>query len=289
MDINNLSPYIRIAMDSIISTPWHLTERVIFDYELLYVKEGEVIVTVEEASYHGKPGDIFLFKPKQRHSIKTVGETPFRQPHIHFDLNYETDSPKVKISFKPIELMNEAELGQFRKDVADNFPIQLPSKISVRKIDYFEKLLFEIIHEYNMKLPFYEISVKGMFIKLLIYLMREIYWSNNPTVYSYMEELSVVKEYLDCNYNRPVTLEELVEEFKISKYHLIRLFKRAFGMTPIQYHQLLRIEKVKQMIQFTDASFVKIAEKFGYESINAFSRAFKNLEGVPPSYYRKKG
>ena len=40
MDINYLSPYIRVAMDSTINPPWKLPERVIFDYELLFVKEG---------------------------------------------------------------------------------------------------------------------------------------------------------------------------------------------------------------------------------------------------------
>lgn len=289
MDIHNISPYIRVALDSIIPQPWQLNERVIFDYELLYVKEGEIQVTIEDENYSGKPGDIFFFRPKQRHSISVQGNKPFRQPHIHFDFFSQPDSPKVKISFKPLAQMSDSEMTLFREDVADKFGIKFPGKINIRKVDYFEKMLFDIIYEYNTKLPFYETSVKGMMIRLLTYLMREIYWSNNPTVYSNMEELRDIKEYLDCNFRRVVSLEELVDQFNMSKYHLIRHFKRAFGMTPIQYHQLLRIEKVKEMIQYTNLSIGRIAEEFGFDSINTFSRAFKSLEGVPPSYYRKRG
>jgi AraC-like DNA-binding protein len=289
MDINNISPYIRVALDSIIPPPWQLNERVIFDYELLYVKEGEINVTIEDEIYYGKPGDIFFIRPKQRHSIHINGNKPLRQPHIHFDFFYKTDSPKVKVSFKPLEQMSESELMLFRDDIADSFGIKFPGKIRIRKVDYFEKMLFDIIYEYNTKLPFYEISVKGLTVKLLTYLMREIYWSDNPTVYSNMEELRDIKEYLDCNFRRVVSLDELVERFNMSKYYLIRHFKRAFGMSPIQYHQLLRIEKVKEMIQYTNQSIGNIAEEFGFDSINAFSRSFKGLEGVPPSYYRKRG
>jgi hypothetical protein len=61
MDLKYFSPYIRVAMDSIIGAPWHLKERVIFDHELLYIKEGKVLITVEEKEYIGIPGDIFLF------------------------------------------------------------------------------------------------------------------------------------------------------------------------------------------------------------------------------------
>ncbi|WP_233500850.1 MULTISPECIES: helix-turn-helix domain-containing protein [Paenibacillus] len=40
------------------------------------------------------------------------------------------------------------------------------------------------------------------------------------------------------------------------------------------------------MIQFTDDSIDAIAEKMGYPNIHAFSRAFKTVDGIPPSFYR---
>lgn len=288
MDINKLSPYIRVALDSIIKPPWHLAERVIFDYELLYLKEGEALVTIEEEQYHGRPGDIFLFKPKQRHSIQMVNDQVFRQPHIHFDFFYQADSPQVKVSFKPLDQMKEEEMRLFRKDYTGDFGVPLSGKLNLQRVDYFEKMLFEIIQEHQMKLPYWELNAKGLFIRLWTYIIREIYWNTNSMVYSSMELLNRIKDYLQYHVKRNVSLDELVGEFKMSKYHLIRLFKKAFGMTPIHYHQLLRIEKAKELIQFTDSSFSKISDELGYESINAFSRAFRNVESVPPSFYRKR-
>lgn len=56
--------------------------------------------------------------------------------------------------------------------------------------------------------------------------------------------------------------------------------------THTQYHQFIRIQRAKHLIQFTDDSIDAIAEKMGYPNIHAFSRAFKTVDGIPPSFYR---
>lgn len=288
MDYNYLSPYIRVAMDSIINPPWTLSERVIFDYELLYIKEGSVIITVEDSEYTGEMGDIFLFKPKQRHSIRTVGNKRFRQPHLHFDLFYCADSPDTKVSFKALDKMSMDELKYFREDVTTDGLMDLPNKISLKNVDYFESMLFEIIKEYKDKTPFYEILVKGLFLKMWAYLLREYKFISNPGVFNYIDELEGVKEFLKTNLDKEITLDILEKEFKISKYHLSRTFKKVFGTTPIHYSQLLRLEKAKELIQYSNMNLTGISEILGFKSINAFSRAFRNIEGVSPSYYRRR-
>ena len=282
MDYNNLSPYIRVAMDSIINPPWYLAPRDIFDYELLYIKEGCVRITIEDKEYEGKPGDIFLFRPKQKHSIKIQGDKPFRQPHLHFDLVYQEDSPLVKVSFKPSEQMTEEERDFFREDTITG----LPNKISVRNINYFEELLFEIIKEFQDRMPLYEISIKGLFIKLWTYILREHQYGSNALAYDRMEEFKLIRDYIRSHAKEELSLEQLSIKFNISKYHLIRLFKKAFGETPMHYHSLVRIEKAKEKIQFTNLSLMEIACMVGFDNINTFSRAFRKIEGVPPSFYR---
>jgi AraC-like DNA-binding protein len=286
MDMNSISPYIRVAMDSTILPPWYLKERVIFDYELLYVKEGKALITIENEEYNAGPGDIFLLKPKKAHSIKVLGNACFHQPHIHFDLFIQPDSREIKVSFKPLKQMSENELSKFREDITGETGLNLPDKIYVSNIRYFEELLFEIIKEFEIKKPFYEIDIKGLFIRLWIYIVRENYWRNNPAVYSNRELLKMIRDYLTLHITEDISMNDLVSEFKISKYHMIRIFHNAYATTPIHLHRMMRIEKVKEMVQFTDISMTKIAEMFGFASINALSRAFRKVEGVPPTYYR---
>lgn len=288
MGFEQISPYIRAAYDSILSPGWIISERVIFDYELLYVKDGKAEVTIEDRKFTAVPGDIFLFKPKQPHSIVVSKDKPFHQPHIHFDLYQREDSPKVRINFHRLEDLPPEEHSLFREDVISGTPFNLPNLIKLRNPLSFEKMFFDVIKEYEMKIPFYETNIKGLFIQLLVYLMRENYWNNNPLVYSNLEELIRVQNYLNHNNDREVTLDELARFSNISKYYLIRLFKNAFGMSPIQYHQLVRFERAKELIRFTRLPLTEIAERVGFHSIHSFSRAFKNIVGHPPSYYRRK-
>jgi AraC-like DNA-binding protein len=285
--LDNISPYIRVAMDdNNVSGTWSIPERVLFDYELLYIMEGEVLVTIEDDIYEGKSGDIFLFRPNQRHSLKKTSEN-LRQPHIHFDFFYDENSPKVKVSFKTAEKITEEEKSWFRSDILDQMPLHLSSHLRLKNPILIEHMLLELINEFESKMPFYEINVKGLFIQLWIQILRENYWNLNPHLITNFQALMRIKHYLMNTVDRKVTLSEISKMSGISKHYLVRLFKTAFGMSPMQYHQFVRIQTARHMIQFSDDSLTLIAEKVGYPNIHAFSRAFKNSDGIHPSFYKR--
>lgn len=287
MDMNYLSPYVRLAWDNIVPAPATLHERVIFDYELLYVKSGEIEVTVEGRKYHGIPGDIFFFQPKQTHSFTIIGDKPLRQPHIHFDLFYKPDSPDIKVSFKTLRAMSENERKLFRESLGNNIFDPFPCHVRLQNTLTFEKILFEIIYEFNNHFPFYEIVLKGLFIQLWTHFLREIYWSNNLPVVSNMALINKLKSYLDHSLDTDITLDQMSEYTHLSKYYLSHLFKKTFGTTPVQYHLMARINKAKEIIQFSTLSIKEVAEKLGFQNIYTFSRVFKKIENVPPTFYRR--
>ncbi len=286
MIFDKFSPYIRVAMDNTVYGPWFIAERVLFDYELLYIMEGRIAVTVEDETYDGQPGDIFLFSPKQRHSLRKIGGT-LRQPHLHFDFYYQDDSPLVGVSFKNLQHITEEESSYFRQNIMDQMPVKLSTHLRLQQPGVIERMLFDIINEFEMKLPFYEVKAKGLFIDLWVQLLRENIWHQNPHLVSNLQLLNRIKEYIKVNYYIKITLDELSSRFNISKSYLVRLFTHTFRMSPIQYHQLVRIEKAREMIQFTDEPLTSIADKIGYTSIHSFSRIFKKIDGVSPSYYRR--
>ncbi|WP_246359168.1 cupin domain-containing protein [Paenibacillus phytorum] len=206
-----------------------MEERVLFDYEILYVKEGRLKVTVEDDVYLGEPGDLFFFRPRQRHSIRKIGTDLVRQPHLHFDLLYQEDSPDVKVSFKKLENITTDEMKWFRNDDIEQLTLPLASHIHLRHHLAIEKLLFEIIREFQMKLPFYELNMKGLFIQLFTALLRENYWNRNPHLLSNLNELEQVRIFLKHNIGQKVTLDELAKISGISKYYLITLLIKHLG------------------------------------------------------------
>lgn len=287
MNLTQISPYIRVAKDSTIKPPWKMKPRVIFDYEFLYIKSGNISVYVNQHCYKGAPGDIFIFKPKQSHSITIEGSHPFQQLHIHFDLFQEDNSPIVQVSHKSLEQMTTEEMKLFREDITSYPHFHIPNKIKPKHPHIFENIIYDIITEKNSRAPYHDIFMKGLFIQLWVYLIREVYWNENPNIYANKEILENVKLYIEKSVHKHLSLAELAQYANMSKYHLVRLFKNTFGISPIQYHQKLRIQKAKQLILYTPFSLTEISQQLGFNSISSFSRCFKKIDGFPPSLYRK--
>lgn len=281
-----ISPYIRVAMDSVLDTPWTIDERVIWDYELLFLKEGRLQVTVEGVTYEGNPGDVFFFKPNQRHSITSLGTQRIRQPHVHFDLHVLPDSPEVTVSYMTFDKMSSKEQSWFREDELSAHPYFIPGHFRPLDPSYVERVLFDLIREYETKPPFYELRIKSCMLDLLTILLREQYYGSKSKKDGQIEFLSEIRTYIDRNVTRNVTLEELSEHFHVSKFYLIHLFKNMFQMTPIQYHQHIRMERAKNMILYSNTPLGHIAEHLGFSNIHSFSRAFKTVTGKSPSQYR---
>lgn len=285
MDINYLSPYIRVAQDSIVQSGMQLRERVIFDYELVYIKSGEALTCIEDITYHCIPGDILFIQPKVPH-YSTVLNKPLRQPHVHFDLFYQPNSPDIKVSFKPLEKIPKKEHSLFREPVTVQNISRLPSHLRLKNPTTFEKILFDLIYEFNSRLPYSDIAIKGKFIELWTYFLREVYLSQNENLSNTIMLLNRIKKYLDANLDREVSLEELASYAHLNKCYIAHIFKRHYGVSPVKYHRIARINKAKELIKFTDMPISYISEKVGYQNIYTFSRAFKAIEKVPPTFYR---
>ncbi len=110
------------------------------------------------------------------------------------------------------------------------------------------------------------------------------------TVYSNKEQIDTVigiRNYIDNNYDIDLNLDLLSSIQLVSKYHLLRLFKKYYGQTPRQYLIDKRIEKSKEnlinRITVTETCFA-----VGFESLGSFSSLFKNKTGKSPSEFQKE-
>ena len=94
------------------------------------------------------------------------------------------------------------------------------------------------------------------------------------------------KRYIDTNYDKEINLDLLAHLQFSSKYHLIRVFKKYYGITPRQYLINKRIEKAKNLLK-SGKSVSDTCHTIGFDSIHSFSNLFKAKTGVPPSLYRR--
>lgn len=95
-----------------------------------------------------------------------------------------------------------------------------------------------------------------------------------------------IKKYIDDKLQEEISLETLASKFGYSKAHLIKVFKEAYGIPPIQYLQQRRIEESIALLR-EGYSIEEVAEKFYYSSASNFSVFFKKRYGLSPKNYIK--
>ncbi len=88
---------------------------------------------------------------------------------------------------------------------------------------------------------------------------------------------------------RDWTLETLAREVGLSRSALAERFTQFVGQPPMQYLANWRMQLAANHLLTSLDSVAAVAERVGYESEAAFSRAFKKAVGVPPSQWRKVG
>jgi AraC-like DNA-binding protein len=83
------------------------------------------------------------------------------------------------------------------------------------------------------------------------------------------------------------TLERLGDEAGLSRSSLHERFVHFIGQPPMQYLTQWRMQVAASLLQDTSAKLVDIAQRVGYESEAAFSRAFKRVVGLAPGAWRR--
>ena len=86
---------------------------------------------------------------------------------------------------------------------------------------------------------------------------------------------------------RPWTVDELGREVGLSRSALADRFIRLIGLPPMHYVASWRMQVATQKLRNTSASLAQVADMVGYESEDAFSRAFKKAVGVAPATWRR--
>lgn len=99
--------------------------------------------------------------------------------------------------------------------------------------------------------------------------------------------LKRIQDYLAAHCTEPLRLDTLCAEANLSRYHLIRSFKTATGMTPHARLLDLRINLARDMLKNTRLPFAEIALQTGFADQSHFIRSFKERVAVTPGQYRQ--
>lgn len=94
--------------------------------------------------------------------------------------------------------------------------------------------------------------------------------------------------YIDANYDKPITLTEIAKVCHLSVSRLAHVFKEQMGITIVDYLTSVRIERAKQLLLATDQNCTEICFEVGYNNQSYFTRTFKDLVGMTPRQFRTR-
>lgn len=108
-----------------------------------------------------------------------------------------------------------------------------------------------------------------------------------PGTWTAAEDDFAMARYLRERWQETVTLDELAARFRFHPHYVIELFQQHLGVSPMQYFQRIKLEKAKEMLEFSADTVSEIASRLGW-SLPYFSRLFRAKEGIAPTAYREQ-
>lgn len=100
-------------------------------------------------------------------------------------------------------------------------------------------------------------------------------------------KLRQVRERIEASLEEDFDLEDLASVVGLSPWHFARCFKAATGLGPAAYVMRLRVERAKQLLNWTSSSLVEIALACGFANQSHFTTAFKRHTGITPGAFRR--
>lgn len=112
-------------------------------------------------------------------------------------------------------------------------------------------------------------------------------WANSNSIQSAMPPaIAKAVQWIDHHFANMISLEQLAEQVGLSKYHFLRSFTKAVGMTPNDYVNRKRIEHSIQLLLSTENSLEQIAQAVGYSNASYYIRVFRKMLGQTPATFR---
>lgn len=281
-----MSPYVRFAMHDTINRQWKLS-RSIWDYELIYIADGSMSVEIGDNKYVAEAGDIIFLRPNVHHVLKSCSDST-SQPHVHFDFIKDDLSEKIPVSLKLKKRMSEEEKTYFRHDDLAAIGADFPVVMSLHDHMNVRNLLYRIIDEYRLKMPYAEDYMSALMSEMLVTIMRSYNFSKSELSREHITAFDNIRRYILDNIDRNITVDELAKFTYLSKYHFIRVFTEHFADTPHKYITRLRVERAKELLLYDNSlTVLDVATKMDFDSQQTFSAWFKKNCGQSPMQYRK--
>lgn len=271
--------------------PWTHFPRESDEFILYIIENGTMYLEEDFKKYILKKGDFFLLEPNKFH--KGYKEASCSYYYVHFKHPQLTLTDKRYIERMMLKRKLALESDPFTEDIPTESisffgkHFNISNKLLLMNIFYAFK---DGINDYYKKLEDYKIYTSCKLHEIFIKICREYLTTiiNNqkkplPRVYHIVQNII---DYINDEYQKKLTSTDIEEIFELNYDYLNRAFQKITGYSILNYLNIIRINKAKELISSTSLKVSEIGYLVGVEDPYYFSRLFKKYVGVPPSKYR---
>lgn len=237
-------------------------------YELYYLNQGTRKYFIHDKTYTIDSGSMVLIKPYELHKTLETG-----QSHSRLLINFKPDY----LPFQGFDELIDSTYG--KKPI-----IKLNHDMKI----HIEQIFAKMMQEANDKNMGHQAYIQSNFCRLLIDLGRYIAEQEQLSdQHDANDKIYGIIDYLKAHYKDKITLQDLSDQFYISRYYLSHSFKKATGLTIMTYVQNLRIIEAQKQLRETNNKITDIAQSVGFPNVSAFGKTFKSITEMSPNQYRK--
>ncbi|QAY65232.1 helix-turn-helix transcriptional regulator [Paenibacillus protaetiae] len=242
---------------------YHIGPRISPYYYLIFVLEGEGTFIQHGRTYPLRPNDMYCLFPQVTHEYYTNPEKPLKKLFIAFD---------GKLALKLLERAGLYAHQPHRQGILTEEAIselwQLAEVVSKGETHHTDLERLSL---------FYRVFDRVSHLS-----------DETDHAASYNSDWLVKgKEFLSIHYNDGITVDQVSQNVGVDRTHFSKQFRKAYGISPVQYIQYLKIKEATLLLFQTNYKISEIAQSVGYPDVFSFSRAFKKLQGMSPNRYRQ--
>ena len=241
---------------------WHATR----SNMILYVHSGDGSIVLQDKIYHMRAGTLCFIGSGRQHYTMPDDPTSYDRSKI-----YASDTLLGDIL---ATVPRDSDFATLFKENSVIYAV-LPDEIACDA----EAAFLQAMQGEGKDCELFVLS----YLKLMA-LIKQYAGERAPTK---QNDIATVIEYVNRFYSQPLTLDDVCKEVHTCKHHLCRKFKKAMGITVMEYVTRTRIAAAKDMLRGTDLPVGEVAWRCGFSGASVFSQSFREAVGVTASRYRK--
>lgn len=254
---------------------WH------HEMEIIYVKKGTGVVSVNQQDYTVCTGDLIFVSPGQLHAIHQWKHESMEYENIIFHpriLGNAQNEPWIQQYLVPLSMHQVSLIIHLKPDN----PQYTAVSTCIDQIDEIRKTF-----------PYgYELFIKGKLLELFFlfhhFQMITTAASISPARQKTLDKMRYILKHIEEHYSEPLSIQKMAQASDFSESHFMKFFKQTFGTSFTTYLNTYRLTMAARMLLSSDDSILNVSVESGFENLSYFNRMFKRKYGMTPKEFRRQ-